>query len=116
MLFLVDENLPTEVADQLRGAGNDATTVFERRLVGETDMAVAAVCRTERRALLTLDLDFANTLLYPPKDYVGLVVLRLERQDKPSILKVTAALIARLAQEELEGRLWVVDEERIRIR
>jgi predicted nuclease of predicted toxin-antitoxin system len=64
LLFLVDENLPAEVADQLRGAGHDATTVFERRLVGQIDVAVAAVCRTERRALLTLDLDFANTLLY----------------------------------------------------
>ena len=116
MLFLVDENLPAEVADQLRGAGHDATTVFERRLVGQIDVAVAAVCRTERRALLTLDLDFANTLLYPPKDYFGLVVLRLERQDKPHILEVTAKLIARLVQEELVGKLWVVDEERIRIR
>jgi hypothetical protein len=29
---------------------------------------------------------------------------------------VTAKLIARLVQEELVGKLWVVDEERIRIR
>lgn len=116
MRFLVDENLPTEVAEQLRSAGHDATAVFERRLAGQADAEIAAVCRAERRALLTLDLDFANTLLYPPEDQFGLVVLRLERQDKAHILEVTAQLITRLEQEELVGKLWVVDEERIRIR
>jgi predicted nuclease of predicted toxin-antitoxin system len=29
MKFKVDENLPREVADLLRGAGHDATTVIE---------------------------------------------------------------------------------------
>ena len=116
MLLLVDENLPTEVAGQLRGAGHDAITVFDRQLVGQPDPRVAELCKAEKRALITLDVDFANTLLYPPTEYFGLVVLRLAAQDKPHVLAVTADLIPRLNAEDLAGKLWVVDEERIRIR
>lgn len=116
MLFLVDENLSVEVAEQLRQAGHQATTCAESGLVGAADSRVAALCQVERRALLTLDLDFANTLLYPPVDFFGLLVLRLESQSKHRVLKVTAALIPRLKEEELIGRLWIVEEERIRIR
>ena len=116
MLFLVDENLPTEVAGQLRSAGHDAITVFDRRLSGQADQRVAELCKGERRALITLDVDFANTLLYPPTEYFGLVVLRLGTQDKPHVLAVTADLIPRFNTEELVGKLWVVDEERVRIR
>ncbi len=116
MRLLVDENLPVEVAELLRQAGHDAAKVTERRLSGTPDAGVAALCLAEGRALITLDVDFGNTQLYPPAEYVGLVVLRLERQDKAHVLAVVTALIPRLTDEELVGRLWVVDEERIRIR
>lgn len=116
MKFLVDENLPSEVAEQLREAGHEAATAFELGLVGQADVQLAAVCRRDHRALISLDLDFANTLVYPPADYFGLVVLRLEQQSKPHVLVVTAALMAKLSEEELVGKLWIVDEERIRIR
>ena len=77
---------------------------------------MATFCQAEERGLLTLDLDFANTLIFPPADYFGLVVLRLQRQDKPHVLDVTKKLIPKLTPEDLLGKLWVVDEERIRIR
>ena len=116
MHFLIDENLPSEVTEQLRGAGHDAITVFDRLLSGQPDQRVAEICKSEKRALITLDVDFANTLLYPPIEYFGLVVLRLAAQDKVHVLAVTAELIPKLNTEELVGKLWVVDEERIRIR
>ena len=53
---------------------------------------------------------------YPPRDYSGLVVLRLQRQDKPRVLAVVAAVVPLLGEEPLEGRLWIVDESRVRIR
>ena len=73
MRFLVDENLPSEVADQLRNAGHDAATVGARQLTGAVDSTLAALCQAEERGLLTLDLDFANTLRFPPADYFGRV-------------------------------------------
>ncbi len=60
MRFKIDENLPFEVATLLSEAGHDATTVLTQRLGGSGDPGIAAVCRAEARALVTLDTDFAD--------------------------------------------------------
>ncbi len=68
------------------------------------------------RALVTLDLDFSNVQAYPPADYAGLVVLRVQRQDKIHVLDVFGKVVPLLDAEELTHRLWIVDETRVRIR
>src|ERR1035438_145478 len=78
MKFKVDENLPIEVAVALREAGHDAMSVVDQGLGGRADASVAEVCRREGRSLVTLDVDFANVQAYPPRDYAGLLVLRLQ--------------------------------------
>ena len=55
-----DENLPDSVAMLLRAAGHDVTTVLEEKLGGATDPQVAQVCRSEMRALVTLDRGLGN--------------------------------------------------------
>jgi Domain of unknown function (DUF5615) len=60
MKFKVDENLPIEVALALRVAGHDAMSVVDQGLGGHADARIAEVCKRESRALVTLDLDFAN--------------------------------------------------------
>ncbi len=62
MKFKVDENLPVEVAELLRQAGYDAATVFDEKLAGETDRTIAAVCRLEQRAIVTLDVEISGRL------------------------------------------------------
>jgi predicted nuclease of predicted toxin-antitoxin system len=114
--FKTDENLPVEAAALLRAAGFDATTVLDQKLGGHPDSAVASVCRLEGRTLVTLDLDFSNIDAYPPGDYAGLVVLRLSRQDKDFVLHVLQALVPRLVGATLAGRLWIVEETRVRER
>ncbi len=116
MRFKVDENLPREVAQLLQQAGHDATSVLAQHLGGSPDTAIAAVCQQERRVLLTLDLDFANIRNYPPEKYAGLIVLRLRRQDKLHILEVCLRFIPLLTTEPLAERLWIVEEDQIRIR
>ena len=116
MQFKVDENLPVEVCDMLRAAGHDATSVLDQHLTGCADSTLAAICRQEGRALVTLDLDFSDIRTYPPADYAGLVVLRLRHQDKPHVEEVCTRMIALLGQESLAQRLWIVEEDRIRIR
>ena len=60
MKFKVDENLPIEAAELLRQAGYEATTVHEEKLSGSTDLNLASICQQESRALVTLDVDFAD--------------------------------------------------------
>ncbi|MBX2997748.1 MAG: DUF5615 family PIN-like protein [Caldilineaceae bacterium] len=83
MKFKTDENLPGEIALLLRQVGHDALALAEQSMLGSTDSTIAAVYRAEGRAIVTLDVDFADIRSYPPKEYSGIVVLRLSRQDKP---------------------------------
>ena len=82
--FKVDENLPGEAAGLLASAGHDAVTVMGQQMVGQPDINVATACQREGRAVVTLDLDFADIRTYPPGDYAGIIVLRLARLDGPS--------------------------------
>jgi predicted nuclease of predicted toxin-antitoxin system len=116
MRFKVDENLPVEVAHLLREAGHEATTMLEEHLGGSDDRTVASICQQESRALVTLDLDFADIRTYPPAQYAGMVVFRLARQDKSHVLEVCARVIPLLSHEPLVQRLWIVEENRVRIR
>src|SRR2546423_7426669 len=116
MRFKVDENLPVEVADLLGSAGHDALTVFDQKLSGRPDRTVGDTVRDEKRALITLDLDFADIRTFPPADYAGLIVLRVAVQAKPSVLAVIDRVIPLLNTEPLIGMLWVVDETALRIR
>ncbi len=83
---------------------------------GSPDTDIAAVCRTEERVIVTLDLDFADIRSYPPAEYSGIIVLRLQQQDKHSVQDVLERLITLIGIETLNNRLWIVDERRIRIR
>jgi hypothetical protein len=91
-------------------------TVIAQRMGGGSDPALAMVCKSEGRALVTLDLDFADIRTYPPAEYPGFVVLRPTSQAQSRVLGLLRLVIDRLASEDLIGNLWVVDEAGIRIR
>lgn len=114
--FKVDENLPVEVAELLREAGYDALTVHDENLAGARDPHFASVSQIEKRTLVTLDTDFADIGAYPPKDFPGIIVLRLKMQNKRHVIKIFERLVKMLPSERLEQRLWIVDEDRIRVR
>ncbi|MEE8304045.1 MAG: DUF5615 family PIN-like protein [Candidatus Tectomicrobia bacterium] len=116
MRFKVDENLPREIVQLLQQAGHDATSVLGQHLGGSADTAVAAIYQHENRTLVTLDLDFADIRTYLPGQYTGLIVLRLRRQDTPHVLAVCSRCIPLLSSEPLTGYLWIIEEDRIRIR
>ncbi|WP_437842649.1 hypothetical protein [Sorangium sp. So ce1153] len=42
--------------------------------------------------------------------------MRLARQDKPHVLAVVRRVLALLEREQVERRLWIVEEERVRVR
>ena len=116
MNFKVDENLPVEVTELLKQAGHDAVTVCEENLIGTSDTDLAALCRKEERTLVTLDTDFADIRAYPPDNMFGIIVMRLTRQDKRHVLEVLRRAMRIFPTAPIEGRLWLVEEDRVRIR
>lgn len=115
MKFKVDENLSVLVAQQLREEGLDAMTILEQKMGGEKDHNIARICAAEDRAIVTLDLDFANIRAYPPKEHAGIVVLRLKRHDVHTLTTAINRMVQYLKQEPLTQRLWIVSERQIRI-
>lgn len=114
--FKIDENLPVECAELFVAAGHDATTVLGQGHGGEKDPTLADLVKMEDRIFVTLDLDFADIRVYPPTEYPGFVVFRLARQDKPYVVGVMNKLLQALQAEAPTGSLWIVEEDRIRIR
>lgn len=116
MKFKVDENLPRQVADILRGAGYDALTIGEQHLNGAVDHQIANVCRGERRALITLDLDFADVRRYPPGEFPGIVVIRVRDAQRDVLAGLAAQIVEMLKTTPLDGHLWVLEPDRVRVR
>ncbi len=115
MKFKIDENLPQELAKILLSAGHDAETVYSERLQGGTDPDLMKVCVREERALVTLDLDFADIRAYPPKSCPGIMVLRVARQDKAYVMSIFRRAVRLLEKEEPRHRLWIIEDFRVRI-
>ncbi len=116
MRFKIDETLPVEVVELLTSSGHDAVSVVDQGLGGADDPNVAKICNSGNRCLVTLDTDFSEIRTYPPGSHPGIIVFRLAQQDKQSILAVTSRLLVTLELRALDGALWIVDEQRIRVR
>lgn len=115
MRLKLDENLCLRARELVQAAGHDVSTVPEQSLCSADDDTVMSACRREQRCLVTLDLDFANPLVFPPSSTAGIAVLRLSKrvtlQDMTDALRT---LLAGLRRSSIEGKLWVVRRGRIR--
>lgn len=115
VLIKLDENMPDSAAETLRSAGHDVDRARDEGLAGVDDHAVLAAASAAGRVLVTLDLDFADVVRHPPAGTAGIVVLRPHDQSIGLVRQVVLMLARLLGQEEAHGRLWIVDESRLRI-
>jgi predicted nuclease of predicted toxin-antitoxin system len=114
--FKLDENLGLRGQQLFSESGHDVSTVFEQDLSGVVDDALIQVCRVEKRCLVTLDLDFANPIHFPPANFAGIVVLRPRKfPENADILACLKTLLAALRPEiSLHGKLWIVSASQVR--
>ena len=111
----LDKNLGERGADFFRAAGHDVATVPEQQLTSASDLQLIVACQTEGRCLITLDLDFSNPLRFPPAEYPGIAVLRLPpRTTDEDLFQLCRNLIRGLGRQEITGKLWIIQRDRIR--
>ncbi|MBI3953019.1 MAG: DUF5615 family PIN-like protein [Chloroflexi bacterium] len=114
MLFLVDENLPSDVAQLLRGSGHDVLDLARSPHRGSTDRQVWELASRQRRIVVTRDLDFPLARLPQPP---GVVLVRVpDTFTRSQIAGVMARFMASPGFHELVGRVTVGAPGRIRAR
>ena len=115
MKLKLDENLGHAIHELFEGHGHDAASVFDQKMTSAGDGTLIEACKREGRCLVTLDLDFGNPLLFKPSEYAGIAVIRLPRKPSHADLLTAANTFLRgLARQEIRGKLWVVQRDRIR--
>ena len=116
MKLKLDENLGERGKLALNVAGHEVCTVLMQDLASATDHELLQRCTAEGRALVTLDLDFANPLVFPPALHAGIAVLRLPRHATNADLdRVIATLAGALRSQPLASQLWIVEATRVRV-
>lgn len=118
MRFLIDADLPNRAADVAFEFGHDA--LLSRRVLtaSASDDEVAASAAANQRCLITGDFDFADLRIFDPRRYAGIVVLTLPRgADTSYVEELLRKFFGRLEELlPLEGHLFVVSRDRIRVR
>ena len=116
MRFKLDENFGTRCQDLFKNNGHDVETVVSENLQGCGDQTLYDVCRQENRCLVTLDMDFANVLRFPPEKTRGMAVIRVPQNPSLEILELMVqGLLSKIKTLSLEKKLWIVEIGRIRI-
>lgn len=116
MRIKLDENLPAELADELRRVGHEADTAFAERLGGHPDPQVADAARRGKRCLFTLDKGLGDMRRFPPARYEGIVVFRLAHRGRRWVTRSLRMMPTIVTHQPLAGRLLVVTESSIRVR
>jgi len=103
----LDENLSERHARAARYRGCDATTAVQQELCSAPDAVLLEVARKEGRVLITMDKDLSNTVRYPPREYSGIVLLRVpELITLRAIERAMSIFLDLVATRSPIGRLW----------
>jgi predicted nuclease of predicted toxin-antitoxin system len=111
----LDENFDLRLRPILEADGHDVDTVLSEALSGSDDDTVYATCRSNRRVLITLDLDFSNPFRFPPDETEGIVVVRPPRPVLSAVRATLVSVLPQLKSQPLKGMLWIVEPGRIRV-
>ena len=116
MKFKLDENLPLQIAIDLRARTHDVQTVGEEGLTRGVDANIWQTTQREGRIQITQDLDFSDTRKFQPGTHHGIVLTRLQSPSRRNLIARTTELFE---AENVSG--WarcfvVVTERKIRVK
>lgn len=90
--------------------------MYDQGLRGADDEVVLRAAVGEQRILVTMDRDFGNVVAYPPEQTAGIVVLKVPgRASRVLLLTLIKAFLDVVSEQEIGGRLWIVEPGRIRM-
>ena len=114
--LLTDENIAVSTVKLLRQSGYNVKDIKEEKLQGISDDLVIRLARKEKRAIITLDKDFANVLNYPPLLNFGIIIIDLRFPKPEFVNKILYEFLKDKTQSKLNRKLFLIDEIGVRIR
>jgi len=87
MRIKLDECIPNSVSGILQAAGHDVETVHQERLSGSSDSVIWDVAQTERRFLITTDLDFSDIRKHIPGAHQGILLFDWQGKARAPLLQ-----------------------------
>ena len=114
--FVVDENLPQEVASWLSSQGFCAEHIAQVSLRGAPDDQVFHYAQQQGAILVTRDKDFVDKRRFPSGTHYGIMFLRLKNWRRQNILRRLQEALAQLSGQSLQGKLVIVEEVKTRVR
>ena len=116
MKIKLDENLPVELANDLRILGHDADTVADEGISGAEDPTVLDAALRSGRVLFTLDKGIADLPRYPASHHAGVVLFRPDKSGRGAVIAFVRERLPAVLALDLANRLTVVGASRIRLR
>jgi len=112
----LDENIPTDAAEDLQRLGHDVHTVFDEGLSAADDGRVWEVAQREQRLLITQDVGFEDPQAHSPGAHSGVIFLRLDNASRRAL---TARIVELFTAEDVQswgGCVIVARQSTIRVR
>jgi len=117
--LFADHCVPNSVILALRGAGHEVL-ILAKHIPPDSDDAVVITKAQELDCILvSLNGDFADITTYPPARYKGIIALQVRNHPEviPAIMRrPTAYLSAHAEMASYQGRLFLAEAHRIRVR
>ena len=115
MRFLADMGVNLQIVEWLRRNGNDAVHLRDEGLQRLPDSNIFDKAFSERRVILTFDLDFGEIAALSGGRIVSVILFRLHNTRTPHVLQRLQSTLA-FRQELEKGAVIVVEETRCRVR
>jgi predicted nuclease of predicted toxin-antitoxin system len=116
MSILIDHCVPRKFSRLLQTWGYSTCFLTEHIAADATDSDVIALAQKLDAVLLTVDLDFANILVYPPGSYAGIIVMRYNAAEESALIHSLEQALADLYRDSLRNILIIIEPTRYRIR
>ena len=118
MRFLIDENLPTSLGQELLKLGVEVECVYDKPMLrGKSDEAIFDYLISNNLILLTCDVGFVNPLRFQLSKAAGLVLIRFPNEiSTATLVKEISHFIQDLKSEDFSRNLIVMEPGSIRKR
>ncbi len=116
MKFLLDVNMPPQLAASLSKIGHEARHVSLEGFPKASDFELLEIAKLENEVILTHDLDFGQLLAFTGYRHPSVVIFRIHQINAGMFERLLLSNWHLLEQSLIDGSVIIIEEEKIRIK